>query len=303
MAVPLAALAVALQRGGAGGTGQASGRVTPAVCAAHTAQAEKLEEQGKYAAAAALYRQNLDDDLRCRAQEGRDSTGLLPCAPTMWSYYGIALRRSGRTSEAIAAYEAGLRALAGRLQRDTPAWREHLRILLLDLMVQAQVHAHTSTAVVRTLPSARQGVAVYEFVAPSLRRCWRTACGPDPLGRPGNVGLSFSMYRIEEVAPPAALMSGPITEARCAAMAAATPPIAGVPDHERYGKQRKIPAGELPPAACHVCGAAPAKHCGRCQGVAYCGRECQMADWGGHKRQCKAAAAAAVADEAFEAAA
>lgn len=320
LAVPLAALAAVLQRDAPGSGGSS---VTPAVCQARTAQAEKLEEQGQYAQAAALYGQNLADDLRTRAREGPTSTGVLSCPPLVWSYYAIALRKSGRVSEAIAAFETGLRSLPGQLKPDTPQWREHLRILLLGLLSEAHHHAGKKTivmetyklifsgpreltlghrATMRSLPCSVSGFMLYEFIVPSLRRSWRTVFGPDPLGRPENAGLS--MYRIEEVAPPAALLNQQLTprEARAinSAEARQARQAPGMPDRRRYGATRSFPAAELPPIACHVCSATPAKHCGRCFTVAYCSKECQVADWSSHKGPCKEAVAAAEAEEEDE---
>ena len=41
------------------------------------------------------------------------------------------------------------------------------------------------------------------------------------------------------------------------------------------------------------CGQHATNKCSRCKTTAYCGRECQAADWRRHKRECKALAAVA----------
>uniref|UniRef100_A0A7S0WMQ2 MYND-type domain-containing protein n=1 Tax=Chlamydomonas leiostraca TaxID=1034604 RepID=A0A7S0WMQ2_9CHLO len=60
----------------------------------------------------------------------------------------------------------------------------------------------------------------------------------------------------------------------------------GLPAHE-YSKelQRRLKC------RCNKCGATqeqPYMKCSKCKVMAYCGRECQVADWAAHKRDCKA---------------
>jgi hypothetical protein len=96
---------------------------------ARTARAEALEAEGEFRAAAALYKANLDDDLR--------SPGVLLSPPLMWHYYGLALCRSGDLVAARAAYDAGL-AICGtcHLSPDLPEWRETLRTTLLTGLIR-----------------------------------------------------------------------------------------------------------------------------------------------------------------------
>jgi hypothetical protein len=96
---------------------------------ARTHQAEALEDLGRFAEAAALYKANLAEEMR--------SPGVLPCVPTMWSYLGIALRRSGDAAAAKQAYERGIAVLGScPLDPDTSAHREALRIHLFQRLLR-----------------------------------------------------------------------------------------------------------------------------------------------------------------------
>ena len=141
---------------------KSGGRVTLQTCEARTHQAEALEAQGRHLEADKLYKKNIDDDLR--------SPGVVLTPPLMWSYYGIALRKGGRSAEAVAAYEAGLRALAGHVHPDTPQWREHNRILLCCRLIT--VHALANNEAGRSDAISRL------FSGPLMRM--RTCCNAAP---------------------------------------------------------------------------------------------------------------------------
>ena len=129
---------------------------------------------------------------------------------------------------------------------------------------------------------------MYELTAVRARRMWRTQQGPDPLRRREHDGLELSW--IEEVALPKALRKQPI---KAEAIAALPVPKSLATDDRMCALDpwKGTPTAALPPAACHVCGKAPAKRCAACMGPAYCGKECQVGDWAKHKKDCKAARA------------
>lgn len=246
-----------------------------------------------------LRAQNLNDEMH--------TPGAVPSPPLMWSYYGVALRQAGCTSDAVAAYESGLNALDGRIDPDTPEWRESTRILLLMSMVQAHRWVNNKVMIRRTLTrlfreqiqllvgddraehDANTGefvvwdtgsgcFDVYELKDFRSTRCWRTVQGPDPLGRLEHMGLD--LFRIEEADSSAQDMGAAQSSSR-----------------RRGAERRGFVMAVLPPTACSVCGKTPAKFCAICKGPAYCDKACQVADWPNHKKDpaCKAARAAAKA--------
>jgi tetratricopeptide (TPR) repeat protein len=103
-------------------------------CNAKKHRGEALEHQHRYAEAAVLYKECLEDDMR--------HPGVIQSPPLFWQYLGIALRKSGDPAGAVRAYTRGLEILPTcHLDPDMPEWRETLRLNLLELKIMvASVH-------------------------------------------------------------------------------------------------------------------------------------------------------------------
>ena len=64
-------------------------------------------------------------------------------------------------------------------------------------------------------------------------------------------------------------------------------PIAGCADRWTNFERRLRAAAVFVPCGCLKCGYhGEVKQCARCQGVSYCGKDCQAADWQTHKAAC-----------------
>jgi tetratricopeptide (TPR) repeat protein len=114
-------------------------------------QAEALEARGDFEQAVALYERNIAEmvDVRALAMwetchigaAGRPAPDaalmarLLALAPLHMSFVGVALRRAGRTQEALATYERAQRFAAEYVA--APQVRESLRIMLRRLAMTA----------------------------------------------------------------------------------------------------------------------------------------------------------------------
>ena len=99
---------------------------------------EALEKKGDFLDAAAVYKSCVEDMTR-------NSRGCLSpppfrmyqiSVPLLWSFYGLALKRGGRLSEASNAYEAGLRALPAMPLQAGRVYEVERESLRLDLLVK-----------------------------------------------------------------------------------------------------------------------------------------------------------------------
>jgi hypothetical protein len=249
--------------------------------------------------ASALYKECLQADAR------NPGARLLPTPPQTWSYYGLALKRAGRFSEAHAAYELGLRALeAGPVEPETPEWRTTNRLSLLGFIV---------TLGQTTGDMAMCGQACQRIFA---------AYGPlfDASGEDAVLGVSGGtatmtgttsgrrfevVHRWETEGPNSGLQLCRVEELP-SVNPRSLPPI-GMPQHPaqqteaeaRSNARKTLQAREaaampkLPQARCALCGEAASKRCSACGVPAYCGPDCQKQHWKSHKPACKAAQAAA----------
>jgi hypothetical protein len=278
---------------------QSGGAHTRASLIALTQQAEALEATGRFMEASALYKECLQADAR------NPGARLLPTPPQTWSYYGLALKRAGRFSEAHAAYELGLRALeAGPVEPETPEWRTTNRLSLLGFIV---------TLGQTTGDMAMCGQACQRIFA---------AYGPlfDASGEDAVLGVSGGtatmtgttsgrrfevVHRWETEGPNSGLQLCRVEELP-SVNPRSLPPI-GMPQHPaqqteaeaRSNARKTLQAREaaampkLPQARCALCGEAASKRCSACGVPAYCGPDCQKQHWKSHKPACKAAQAAA----------
>jgi hypothetical protein len=275
-------------------------------------EAEALEAAGRYMEAAVLYKQNLTDDAR------NPEARLIFTPPMHWSHYGLALKRAGRFDEALAAYEAGLRALQnGPVAPDTPQWREAQRLQLLQKCITLS-HASGDGALFRRAHERifaeqmremeAQGDSQFIFGGGGGAGQDLTAC---ITGR--TTGRRFGV--IERFAAPDDTVHGSLMlasveelprETNIEALVRRTarqlprgsPQSRAAVDLESARKQlgmRHDAAAppSLPKLRCAACGEQAAKRCAACGGPAYCGPVCQKADWKAHKPACKAAQAAA----------
>ena len=308
LAVPLTALQSALIVAHSGG----AGALTSEVVLARQYHAEALETEGRYMEAAALYKQNISDDARNPALK------LLAysCAPQQWSFYGLALKRAGRYAEAHRAYKAGLRALSGPVEPDTPEWRETWRLDLLEkcitladawdnqeLMNSAYVDIFEPQ--IELLKAQDDALVIFLGAANGVgaqmisRRYGRQfevvnrTAGPAD----GEENEDLELKSVVELARDTNI------DESVRKMTAFTPGSAS----ERAFWDRKnarntvadngaaaAPA-PLPPKRCALCGQPAYGGCSACGGPAYCNAACQKAHWKTHKPACKAACKAKAA--------
>jgi hypothetical protein len=325
--VALEAAACALARRAPGG---GPGAEAPHAALRH---GEALEAAGRYAEAAAVYKECLLDDARA-CGPGGDGAARLNAPALVWSYVGIALRRAGDYAGAFWAYERGLSVLASpdaRVVPDTPAYREGLRLLLLSSLYAACSTAPDARAPAgrartramlervwgaeRAVPGARFGMGFNALwlEQPDGRRFAVTTLPPSSAAQEeeGPCG-EVARRRIVELPRGAAVPT--LTDARASADAAAASvralDVAGATAlfaAANAARARAVvrDAGVALPrllGVCAVCGAPGSrlKRCAACMTVEHCSPACQKQGWRAHKNDCRAAAAAAAATEAAQ---
>lgn len=224
------------------------------------------------AQAAAIYQQCARDDL------AHPELHLVGTPALVWSYLGLALKRSGKLEQAAASYSIGLSKVSGHAEPDTPEWRDSCRILLHDLQTMLfELEPQKRDAAAQAMFAAQVAElrAVDDEVAfhycedgvqamgvRTLRR-WENAQRP---GKGLNKGLTLFYIRELPAAPPRALAALQLTERRRAQAAKAAPP-----------------------RLCAACGAPGALNtCSACGGPHYCGAACQKQHWRKHNPACKA---------------
>jgi len=279
-------------------------------------RAEALEQANRFAEAAALYKQNIMDDLA--------TPGCIPSPPLMWQYYGIALRKSGDEAGALAAYKHALRLLDSgvRCVPDTAAWRETLRLRILIVM---RTVMHTPEGVRDANMQLYRNVNMEDGCPLGRRPEWSFRCeGASAWAECITTGRRWAVAEYMEddiihmhvvqlpnrvgryVPSPYLPRRGGF--ATLTADNAEELPFAGrhtlfAENREREAAQDAVfkhgdSAAKLPPmqTTCGNCGKRGAsssgmKMCSRCRQVSYCSKECQVSAWHDHKDQCHASAA------------
>ena len=299
-----------------------AGIPTRACLDARTREAEALEAAGKYLEAAVLYKINIAADARLPAAR------LLQSPPQIWSHYGLALKRAGRYKDAQRAYEDGLRALTGPVDPDTPAWRESLRLDLLNKCISL-AEASGDTELRRQACRrifARQIAQLEREGDP--HGMWAIGGRHDVLytsckGRrfavvsrhsvpgDGQVTSLLSVVELSRVAPITKTREQ-LLEMEDKSNGSWNPQALAQSQHDSANDTLRswlegrshAAAPDLPVACCAQCGKpAPPKRCAACGGPRYCDAACQNAHWKAHKPACKAACKAAARDAAGSAAA
>ena len=287
----------------------AGGAATRTTLLAREHEAEALEAAGRYLEAAALYKQNVDEDARNPAAR------LLQVPARQWSFYGLALKRAGRYQEALAAYEAGLRVLqTGPIDPDTPQWRESTRLSLLQKLItlaqamhDQQLYSSTCARIFERQMDEMHTQGDTEFVfefksgggdytacitgCATARRFAVVDYRP-PAGDTVHAGLTMShvveLSRETDLAASISECSADWSFAR--GTDAALDLRFARQDLGKSHGAAELPS--LPKLRCALCGAPAPKRCGACGGPPYCGPACQRAHWKAHKPACKAARAA-----------
>jgi hypothetical protein len=284
---------------------QSGGGPTRASLYALKQEAEALEAAGRFLEAAALYKRCLDADAR------NPGARLLQTPPQIWSFYGLALKRARRFSEARAAYDAGLRALemGCHVEPDTPEWRESVRLSLYGFIVtlgQAMGDQVTSQM-------------AYQRIFPAQFELFKAAGenaalggGTSPTVTGTKTGRRFAVVHYQETSGPNSSVQlsrvEELPRVNPRSLPRSTPgwQQQTAQDAEAKGlvNARKVLANhyaaavpKLPQARCALCSEAASKRCSACGGPAYCGAACQKQDWKSHKPACKAAQAAAAEKE------
>jgi hypothetical protein len=278
-------------------------------------EAETLEAAGRYMEAAALYKQNITDDAR------NPEARLLQTPPMQWEFYGLALKRAGRYTEACRAYDAGLRALQRCLiEPDTPQWRETMRLHLLEkcitlsdasgdrahmesafqrifaaqtALLQAQgeqewsyagVHGNCNACIIGRISGRRFQVFERRAAADDAVHAGLTLWGIEEVPRTAGTPTQLPVWR---PAPRSTLAEADLKRARMSLA---------------MRRDAVVPPSLLPPMHCAVCGEPATKCCAACGGPAYCSAACQKSQWKTHKPACMAARAAAAGGAAGNAA-
>ena len=262
--------------------------------------AEQLEARGLYDEAAACYKKVIEEDMR--------SPGLLPTPALVWIFYGLALKRAGRFPEAEAVYEATLAALPRlRFQPDTPHDRESTR---LDLLHKLCIIHYGKNAEKLDSCHARlfrqQAELLRElgdeplfFTFPSQRHCEvvlglrtrrRWALEPNShvptTGADGNQAFKYNRIIEQSPAPPGWPSEELLSRGSGVAVAEVDARMSRVAMRGQLPKLPQLPRSCGP---CAKCGNEATKRCSACDGVFYCGADCQNLDWPAHRAACKAA--------------
>jgi hypothetical protein len=296
LSVPLEALHLRLSATTALGTSQPS--CEKAFAGIH--HAEQLEARGLYDEAAACYKKLIEDDMR--------TPGLLPTPALVWIFYGLALKRAGRTAEAETVYEATLASLPRmRFQPDTPLERESTRLDLLHKLCiihygnnaekldscharlfrqQAELLRQLDDEpLFFTFPSQRHSEVVL-----GLRTRRRWALEPNShvptTGADGNQTFTYNRIIEQPPAPPGWPSEELLSRGSGETVAEVNARMALSAVRGQLPKLPQLPRSCGP---CAKCGNESTKRCSACDGVFYCGADCQKLDWPEHRAACKAA--------------
>ena len=276
---------------------------------------EALEKEGDFVGAAAVYKRCIDD----MARDARGymmpplSKGYRVSLPLLWSFFGLALKRSGRLAEADDAYEAGLRALLAMPLQAGRAYEVEQEALRLDLLVKL-VMLHRSCGNAAACVSAQRRIFQAQLAdleadgdegyielrmsggatltGTRTRRRWELVMP----GEDGGDDLSSYSRIVPRANAPARWRPPRTPELRMPAPGTTLLPSAA--DNLRLagsiaGRHNLPSLPKLPAAHCAVCAAPATKRCSACGVPFYCGAASQRQDWKAHKAACKAATAAA----------
>jgi hypothetical protein len=232
--------------------------------------------------------------------------------------------------DAQRAYEAGLLALPGPVDPDKPAWRESLRLDLLnkcislaeasgdnDLRLLARRRIFERQIAELERQGDSQGVwstgQRHEILYTSCKGGRRFAVVSRPSGPDdGQVTSLLSIVELPRVAPITKTREQLMNKMENKSSRPWDPQKLAQSQHDSandtlrswlVGRTRAA-APDLPVACCAQCGEpAPPKRCAACGGPRYCDSTCQHAHWKAHKPACKTACKAAARDGAGSAAA